>query len=397
MLKPGFKLHRADTLDIYAFGQPPKIDKCRYIAVYIRQSNKGADDEHGESRATQLALVEYAKKLVAEDRVLVYDEGAGRSGQLRIDERPKLQHLYADCSRGIIGTIIVAREDRLFRDKHGQQVGTFTEMAERQKVILVVPPVGKNNSLKIYDFTKYDHLRAFQAKMTSAYEYIEGHVNYMLENNRNKARRGCYDGRCLPPGLVIPRWVDKQDQRPILYAPWAEVMEQQFLKLQGYNWNIYKLMREIELMPYLFPIPKETELKELFFKINFKQPENGGYKPHYWQTIYRWMANIHLIGWWLVDKHCNEVLMDNHPAVLQRPLFEEGYIHLTGFTLEGVPVPQQETKKVYVYQQRQDPEAVLHGKIVTPGGHVSISHCVQQGGTYLYYKGVGKETKDSMR
>lgn len=33
---------------------------------------------------------------------------------------------------------------------------------------------------------------------------------------------GHYDGRPFLPGLVIPTYVDKVDQRPVRYGPWAE-------------------------------------------------------------------------------------------------------------------------------------------------------------------------------
>ena len=104
----------------YLFGELPEIDKVRATAVYVRQSQSGADDAHGESRKTQLALQDYARRLRRYDRedgVRLYDEGAGKSGQKRIDDRPELNRMYSDIVAGLISTVIVAREDRLFRDK----------------------------------------------------------------------------------------------------------------------------------------------------------------------------------------------------------------------------------------------------------------------------------------
>jgi hypothetical protein len=67
-----------------------------------------------------LGLQEYGKLLYGEDEphVELFDEGAGVSGQKRIDEREELDRLYRNMNQGIIGQLVMAREDRLFRNKH---------------------------------------------------------------------------------------------------------------------------------------------------------------------------------------------------------------------------------------------------------------------------------------
>jgi len=77
-----------------------------------------------------------------------------------------LSRLYIDIANGVIGSIVVARADRLFRDKHFRNVSRFTEIAEKQRIMLVVP--GRT----IYDFTKTKDLQAFQREMQEAYSYI---------------------------------------------------------------------------------------------------------------------------------------------------------------------------------------------------------------------------------
>jgi hypothetical protein len=221
-----FKQRKLDDLSAGRyFDALPEIDRTRMIALYVRQSGKDADDKNGESRKTQLELAHFAALLKDGNdtpEVRVYDEGAGRSGQLRIDERKELNRLWADIDKGEIGTIVVAREDRLFRDKHGGQVGTFTEKAEKMGVVVIVPPLSPKSALRYYNFRNYNHLRAFQEKMRASYDFIETHVKYMHLNQANKSGRGCYDGRTLPPGLVIPSDADKMEQRPVAYEPWAD-------------------------------------------------------------------------------------------------------------------------------------------------------------------------------
>jgi hypothetical protein len=248
----------------------PEIDISRIIALYVRQSGKDADDKNGESRKTQLELVHFARKIAGTSQVEVrtYDEGAGRSGQLRIDERPELDKLYADMDKGIIGTIIVAREDRLFRDKHGIQSGTFTDKAEKMKVVVIVPPLSARSALRYYNFGNYSHLRAFQDKMHSSYDFIETHVKYMHLNQANKSGRGCYDGRTLPPGLVIPLDVAKMEQRPVVYEPWAVKMRWIWAKWEELDYNVGLLTREIERLPYLFLTPQKRTSNCICFAVD---------------------------------------------------------------------------------------------------------------------------------
>lgn len=145
-------------------GVLPEIAIHRIVAVYIRQSGKDADTNNGESRKTQLLLRDFALKLVKGDvnRVRVYDEGAGKNGQKRIDERPELNRLWADLDTGVIGAIIVSREDRLFRNRHMDQVGLFTKKAEAKSAVVIVPLLAPGSKLHLYDFSKGDDLKAFQ-------------------------------------------------------------------------------------------------------------------------------------------------------------------------------------------------------------------------------------------
>src|SRR5215472_3545013 len=94
-------------------GDLPEIDRKRATAVLVRQSRTGADTAQAESRETQLGLQDYGRQLYGDEepKVRLYDEGAGVSGQKRIDEREKLDELYRDMNSGIVGTVVLPRED----------------------------------------------------------------------------------------------------------------------------------------------------------------------------------------------------------------------------------------------------------------------------------------------
>ena len=176
-----FKLRQADNRPNYYAGALPEIDRKRATAVLVRQSKTGADTAQAESRETQLDLQNYGRLLYREDEpdVRLYDEGAGVSGQKRIDQREVLDRLYKDMHKGIVGTVILSREDRLFRNMHMDQVGTFTKLAEEKRIKVIVPPISSASTeerTRVYDFTIYRDLVAFQDKMREAYGYIEGHV-----------------------------------------------------------------------------------------------------------------------------------------------------------------------------------------------------------------------------
>src|SRR2546426_12104973 len=123
---------------------------------------KKADKTHFESRLLQENLIPIAVRVRGDEderNILVFDEGAGVSGTKGYDERKKLSALYLAIANDIVGSLFLARPDRLFRDKHFTNVSIFTELAERKKLILIVP------GRCVYDFTNYNDLKAFQKDM----------------------------------------------------------------------------------------------------------------------------------------------------------------------------------------------------------------------------------------
>jgi len=121
------------------FDLPKQIDLTRDTAVLIRQSDHKADEDHAFSRESQLKLTVYAQRLRSDataEHVRVYDEGAGVSGQKRIDERVELNRLYNDIKQGVIGSLVVMHEDRLFRDEYHTSDTTFIEVLSKHDVLL---------------------------------------------------------------------------------------------------------------------------------------------------------------------------------------------------------------------------------------------------------------------
>jgi hypothetical protein len=380
-------------------GTLPEIDKSRGVAILVRQSSSGADTAHAESRETQLGLQEYGRQLYGDAKpdVRLYDEGAGVSGQKRIDQRVELDRLYRDMRSGIIGTIVLAREDRLFRNKHMDQVGVFTRLAEEQQIKVIVPPISSAASeerTRVYDFTHYRDLIAFQDKMREAYGYIEGHVKHMLQCRQNKADKGGYDGRTLPPGLAVRG--KRQTQVVVIYEPWAEEVRKLALRAQALDWNISKLNREVDQMAYLFPEIPEEDREKYLFKTCIHHIPGVGYKPSAPSTLKEILTNEMLIGWWMPDEDKPDVIIDNHPAVLPYALFAEGYARLKGYTLEGEPVDNYRGKTRIRASRETLPDLLFHGRLllVPPSpdetAWFSVSEQVYEQKPRFYYWGYGK-------
>lgn len=376
----------------------PEIDTSRDTAVYLRQSRRKADKKNGESRQMQEALRIFAMKLRRQDtmeHIQVYDEGAGKSGRLRIDERPELNRLWQDLKSGVIGQVIIAREDRLFRDEHGDQSGAFTRLAQALDIQVFIPPFQASGELDeygavvYYDFKVHDHLKAFKRKMDISADFLSGHVKYMIAARHNKSRRGAYDGRNLPPGLVLERHAPKDTRRPVLYEPWVKTMQWVFEKAEEFNWVAAAIMREIEHMPYLFPEPSEDDKAKYEFCTALHHCEGGGYKPKFVGTLMFWFTNVHLIGWWTIKMKSSdtvEVLVGNHPAVLDEALFRRCYEYNTGYTLEGEEVLQPRRKRIRQIRKHNSPEALLHGCISSPGALGVFTHVLRGKPRYIAHK-----------
>jgi hypothetical protein len=393
-----FNLRQAENRPNNYTGALPEIDRKRATAALVRQSKDGADTAQAESRITQLELIDYGKLLYGDDEpdVRLYDEGAGVSGQKRIDERKVLDQLYQDMHKGIIGTVIVTREDRLFRNKHMDQVGAFTKLAEEKKIKVIVPPISSaatEDRTRVYDFTVYHDLRDFQDKMREAYAYIEGHVKYMHRCKQGKADKGGYDGRVLPPGFAVKG--KKGEQEIVIYEDWAGEIRKLALRARALSWNMGKLTREVAAKVFLFPEIPDGDRERYLFKTNVHHIKGVGYKPLDPNTLKCWLTNVMYIGWWqpLLDKP--DTITDHHDAILDYELFAEGYAALTGYTLDGEPV-ERNRSVIRLQETRETPlELLLHGKLLVkspkPGLKAYISPDTHRGKPYY----IGTCSRDS--
>ncbi len=343
------------------FDLPKQIDRTRLTAVLIRQSDHRAEADHVFSRESQLRLVQYAQRLRGEqtdEHVRVYDEGAGVSGQKRIDERKELNRLYHDIEKGTIGSLIVVHEDRLFRDEFHTSDTTFIRHLAKHDVLLFV-----RTDHRRYDCTKPSDRNSLLEKMMASRNYLDDHVlGRMNGNQQAKALQGLFDGRSLPMGYVTQG--KKKQQVILVYEPWARVVRWMFTRFRDLN-SFAKLCHEIEVMPFLFPDPSADDFLRYTFKIRMTKVP-GGFKPSCDETVKYMLCNPTYIGAWLYDNAI--VKDDNHPAIVDRELFMWAYQKLTGRNLNGELLQGQKPRRFHDGSAQAVLKYVLH----TPEGQMYV-------------------------
>jgi hypothetical protein len=375
----------------YEVGHIP-VDLSRKTGVLMRQSRKGADKAHYESRKRQEALVPDAIALrgdTDDSNIIVYDEGSGVSGTKGYDQRPQLSKLYIDIANGIIGSIVVVRTDRLFRDKHFRNVSMFTELAEAKKILLIV------HGRAVYDFTKTKDLQAFQKEMQDAYNYLTTQVAYLIETRKQRVQRGLYGGGWLSAPYVIDKQSWKEEQKPVIYQPWLEPALTLFQKFHEFDFSLARIAAYIDSVPYLFPQPSFEDTRRYRFA-TIMRVVPGGYTISSPASLRGYLSNLTLGGFAKIgrDEEGNELLLPNafEPAIPME-LLEPAYASITGFYLDGSPfeksrsVVRQTRRKYTLYVH-----AALHGFLKSKNGAVSLrSNNYDEIPAYICHAGLSKE------
>lgn len=382
------------------------LDLTRKTAALIRQSRRGADEDNPESRLRQTGLVNIAVEIRGDHDMLMVlpcDEGSGVSGQKKIYERPKLLELWEAIQDGTVGSILVAREDRLFRDRFLTQVTTFAEACAKRRVLLIV--AGR----RCYDFRIQDDFKAFLRKMEEAYGYIDGHVRYMAEMKQQKLRRGEWVGGNLIAPYVFDRaaiqaakehrklikeFGASEDEesiitkayRPVIYEPWRSIAIELFEKFKLFDYSHSRMGRYVEERRYIFPLPNAEDLQLYIFKTRMGVVPGLGYTFTANSRLSKWLCNLTHLGDVSAgkDEEGNRIyIADAFDAAIPRALFEPAYEAITGFTLDGEsstlrPNPRRFVRSKPVEQQN----ALLAQHFHAPDRYLSVR---TEDGPPLYY------------
>ena len=348
------------------------VDLSRKTGVLIRQSRKKSDKNHYESRLRQETMLSVAVEIRGDEddrNILLYDEGAGISGTKGYDERPKLSKLYMDIANDIIGSLVVARADRLFRDKHFRNVSMFTELAEKKKLKLIVP--GRT----VYDFTKTKDLQAFQKEMQDAYNYLATQILYLIETRQQKVQRGLYGGGHLPAPYVIDRLAWKDEQRPLIYRPWLEQAIELFREFKDSDFSLAYICRYIESRPCLFPYPPAEDMQRYNFPTIMTRVQKG-YTITSIDAVKHYLSNLTLGGYAKIgrDDLGNEILLAGaFEAAVPMDLLAPCYAAITGHYPDGSPFEHwKDSRRSRTHTKQWESDAILHGFLRSDDGAVSF-------------------------
>jgi hypothetical protein len=357
----------------HVFSRNVQLDRSRCTAILIRQSKRGSDAEHYESRLLQESLIPFVMSAREEDdleHVHIFDEGAGVSGRLGIDKRKKLRSMMEEIVGNVIGDIVLARADRLFRDKHFSSVSTFTELAERMGIKVIIP---QTVGAIVYDFRRYEDLQAFQKAMQEAYAYINNQIGYMNRARDSKKARGLYGGGCIPLPYVLVRDMPKETQVQVIYEPWVEASLDLFKKFKEFNFESGRIARYVEEKSYIFPfMPPEHTLEYVPVTNMHRTPD--GYTFTQVKTILYYLSNLVLAGYAHggKDENGTPILIQGvFDPVVPIDLFEPCYAAIGGQYLDGTPFIKPQTSRQY-RRQGIETDAILHGLLTSDDGSMSI-------------------------
>ena len=317
--------------EVYTPFDMPKLPTGFKLALYTRQSQKDAPIKHKESYELQtVRLVEYAKELGWDgDNIIVFIENKRKdgkwrkaSGTLRIDQRQGLQSIVELIEAGEVKVVLVWAVDRLFRHEDMIEPAVFIKICKDNGVIILTPD-------EFFDFNnpKRDDRRRFLELAQAAADYITKHIKgRMLPAKNQVSRRGDWDGRCLPIGLVI----FEGEVKPHGFKPQAERIIYLFKRLRELDGRVYLLWREIARKRDLFPpYPKEA----LGVKGYMKEGPFGITR----QGLELILTNPAYIGHWYHKEQGKSaiIIKDNHEAIVDEDDFWYAFNLLSPTTITG--------------------------------------------------------------
>lgn len=360
------------------FHSSVQLDLRRDTAILIRQSRRGSHIAHYESRLLQESLKPFVMQARGESddtHIRIYDEGSGVSGTKGPDKRKKVKLLLEDIVNDLIGDLVLARADRLFRDKHFSNVSTFTTLAEKMGLKVIVPTT---QGIIVYDLRNTKDLQRFQTEMQASYAYIDNQIGYMNRARDNKMSRGLYGGGCLPLPYVLLKDMPKEEQVPVVYKPWLEQALDLFKKFAEFNFETGRIARYIEGKPFLFPF-MPTEDLEIYKPVTNLRKVDGGYTISTPKALAHYLSNLCLGGYALGgrDEAGNTLLIAGaFEAAIPMELLEPSYAAITGYFLDGTPFTRNGSRRRYRHECAEI-EGILHGLLTSDDGPTSAFAQVQ--------------------
>lgn len=359
--------------EVYSPFSLPKLPLEYLLVIYARQSAKDAPIRNKESYDMQtVELVDYGRDLGWQgDSIVVKIENKRQngkwraaSGTLRIDQREGLQSVVWLIEADECKAVAVWAVDRLFRHEDMVEPAVFVRICKEHHCIILTRD-------DFFDFNnpKRDDRRRFLEFAQQAADYVTKHVKgRMIPAKYKVAKRGDYDGRTIPIGLIL----FDGEKKPHEYTPQAEVVRtrifQRFRELDG-QFNL--LWREVAPITDLFPpYPPDA----IGVKPWMKDGPFGISRP----GLEAMLTNIAYDGsWYFKEKGKNAIIIpNNHDAIVPHDDFIFAFNRMSKTTLTGEPNEQRHMRPYTRFTRvGTDPyPALLDGIIDSnlPGYHVYV-------------------------
>jgi len=297
-------------------------------AVYKRQSTQAQLKNNLQSKEMQSTeLVKYLVDMgYPEENIALYDEGA-LSGSFSFDERPELNRLYQDISRGVVKTVIAFKEDRLFRDEDMIDPAVFMKMCKSQGCSVVIP-YGM-----VYDFSNSYHAKQFRNSCEEAANFYNIYVRDRLQRGKMmNGVGGLYDGRGIATGYLVDRTQRREDgslnpnyKKYIPYAPYVPIIRGLFQKYIACGCRLADLCKAVEQENdgYVFPPYEAWVDRETVSRSSLRHSLQGdgtrGYKLSRFGLV-SILTNVAYIGWWTYKGQVAQI--ENHEPIVDREVFD---------------------------------------------------------------------------
>ncbi|QBD80586.1 hypothetical protein EPA93_33290 [Ktedonosporobacter rubrisoli] len=319
--------------------------------IYVRQSSlaQAQNNIHSFEMQTDKFVEHFRNNLHCTGDIEIIADDEGISGTTDIHQRAGLSRVMRliegkELLNGKrIGWVGAVHVNRFTRDKWLVTPGTIMRACFDNDVRI--------STLRMnYHFKDEYCQRVFMLEAEESARHLDWMKLVLGGGKATASNNGYYDGRWLVPGYIVDR-SDPKRKKYIVYLPHAKAVRwlfQRFLELDG---NFAELCREVEKMPFLFPMFEDwvDQKNSSRFTGNRKRggclikegPYQGNYKPTA-SGIRSILCNPVYIGWWLpLD---GGVVENNHPAIVDEVVFIFAHKRLSSYDLNG---------------ERQKPERVI--------------------------------------
>ena len=330
---------------------PIELPTDKPIGLYGRQSslfqvlNNTASNDYQINEQRRILVEQYRW---SSELIIEYFDDFAFSGTLGIGERVGITQLTEDIEAGIIKAVYVFLEDRLFRDRHLENVVKFARICFEQKIHVLT-------SYRIYRMWLDADKNEFIEACKRAWEQFDTQVNKrMLPMRVYKAHSGSYDSRGINIGYIVDK--DKKSptyNRYLIYPPHAEVIRWLFRRFIELGGSLARLTRELEQMPVHFPWLADSYFNK---KCNLEKVPGVGYRIGTQKTLKNILTNNVYIGVW---KAGDDEYPDNHPAIIDMETWEAVQALMEARTKNTQPTPHKEI-------------STLSGLIERPGPYWSV-------------------------